>query len=77
MELIYREEFYEIIGKCTEAKIAPSSVLGRFCHLGQDHFGNKMLYVAQTINYLKVSVNRLGLLINFGRGKLEHKRLIL
>jgi len=34
-------------------------------------------HIAQTLNYLKVSKNNLGLLINFGRGKLEHQRLIL
>ena len=34
-------------------------------------------HIAQTINYLKVSGNKLGLLINFGRGKLEYKRLVL
>ncbi|WP_114749939.1 GxxExxY protein [Pleomorphovibrio marinus] len=33
-------------------------------------------HIAQTINYLKVSRNKLGLLVNFGRGKLEYKRLI-
>lgn len=33
-------------------------------------------HIAQTINYLKVSGNKLGLLVNFGRGKLEHKRLV-
>jgi len=34
-------------------------------------------HIAQTLNYLKVSGNRLGLLVNFGRGKLEYKRLVL
>lgn len=34
-------------------------------------------HLAQTINYLKVTQNKLGLLINFGRGKLEYKRLVL
>ena len=32
--------------------------------------------IAQTLNYLKVSGYRLGLIINFGKGKLEYKRLI-
>lgn len=33
-------------------------------------------HIAQTLNYLKVSNNKLGLLINFGRSKLEYKRLV-
>ena len=32
--------------------------------------------IAQTLNYLKVSDSKVGLLINFGRRKLEYKRLI-
>jgi GxxExxY protein len=32
--------------------------------------------VAQTLNYLKVSGCKIGLLVNFGRSKLEYKRLI-
>lgn len=35
------------------------------------------LFIAQTINYLKVSGNKLGLLINFGEAKLGVKRLVL
>jgi GxxExxY protein len=34
-------------------------------------------HIAQTINYLTVSKNKLGLLVNFKRGKLEFKRLVL
>lgn len=33
-------------------------------------------HIAQTINYLKVSGCKVGLLINFGRTKLEYKRLV-
>jgi GxxExxY protein len=32
--------------------------------------------IAQTLNYLKVSRFRVGILINFGRASLEYKRLI-
>jgi len=33
-------------------------------------------HIAQTINYLKVSGSKLGILVNFGRGSLEYKRLV-
>ncbi len=33
-------------------------------------------HYAQTINYLKVSGNKLALLVNFARGKLEYKRIV-
>jgi GxxExxY protein len=33
-------------------------------------------HIAQTINYLKVSNNRLGLLVNFGKERVEYKRLV-
>jgi GxxExxY protein len=32
--------------------------------------------IAQTLNYLKASGNRIGLIINFGRAKMDYKRLI-
>ncbi len=34
-------------------------------------------FIAQTLNYLKVSGTSLGLIINFGKTSLEYKRLIL
>jgi len=34
-------------------------------------------FIAQSINYLKVSQNKLALLVNFGELKLNYKRLIL
>ena len=33
-------------------------------------------HIAQTLNYLKVSGNKLALLVNFGRMQLEYKRLV-
>ncbi|MEP7230498.1 MAG: GxxExxY protein [Ginsengibacter sp.] len=32
--------------------------------------------ISQTLNYLKASGNKVGLIVNFGRNSLEHKRLI-
>ena len=33
-------------------------------------------HVAQTINYLKISDSKLGLIVNFARGKMEYKRVL-
>jgi GxxExxY protein len=33
-------------------------------------------HIAQVINYLKVSDNKLALVVNFARGKLEYQRLV-
>jgi len=33
-------------------------------------------HTSQVINYLKVSENKLALLVNFARGKLEYQRLV-
>jgi GxxExxY protein len=30
----------------------------------------------RTVNYLKVSDNKLGLIVNFGKDKLEYKRVV-
>ena len=42
---------------------------------GEDGIHNDVL--AQTLNYLKASCCRIGLIINFGRSKMEYKRLIM
>ena len=34
-------------------------------------------HLAQTINYLKVSGNKLGILVNFGELKMKYKRLVI
>ena len=34
-------------------------------------------YIAQAINYLKVSQNQLALIVNFGELKLSYKRIVL
>lgn len=34
-------------------------------------------FVAQTLNYLKVSRNRLALIVNFGEMKLNYKRIVI
>ena len=34
-------------------------------------------FIAQAINYLKVSQNRLALIVNFGELKLNYKRIVL
>jgi len=33
-------------------------------------------HIAQILNYLRVTGNKIGLIINFGKRRLEHKRLI-
>ena len=39
--------------------------------------GISVNHIAQTLNYLKITGYRVGLLINFGRHKLEYKRLMV
>lgn len=34
-------------------------------------------FVAQAINYLKVSHNKLAIIVNFGKSRLEFKRIVL
>lgn len=120
--LIYKNESYQIIGKCMEVHnelghgfleivykdaleyvfgqdgifyerekpfivkfrdiILPHKFYADFVVMGKIILEVKCVktltdeHIAQTINYLKVSGNKLGLLINFGRGKLTYKRLV-
>ncbi len=122
-EIIYKEESYEIIGKCFEVHnnlgpgfleivykdaleyefqkagipysreekyevnykdiILPHKFFADFIVFGKIILEVKGVssiadeHIAQTINYLKVSGNKLGLLVNFGELKLNSKRLVL
>lgn len=121
-DLIYRNEAYEIIGKCMEVhtelghgflEIVYKDALEKVFKEDGISFEREKKYevdfrgeilkhyfyadfvvldkiileikcvsfltndhIAQCLNYLKVSENKLALLINFGRGKLEYKRII-
>jgi len=123
MDLIYKEESYQIIGKCMEVHnelghgfleivykdaleflFDKNDILYEREKIYPVYFQNVLLphqfyadfvvfdqiileikscstlndeHIAQTINYLKASKNKLGLLVNFERGKLEYKRLVL
>lgn len=121
-EIIYKEESYQIIGKCMEVHnelghgfleivykdalelafkqdsiyyerekqyevyfrniLLPHNFYADFVVMDKIILEVKCVtalndeHIAQTINYLKVSGNKLGLLVNFGRGKLDYKRLV-
>jgi len=121
-DLIYKEESYQIIGKCMEVHkqlghgfleiVYKDALQLEFEHdkieyerekqydisykgkiLPHYYFADFVIWdkiilevkcckglvdehIAQTINYLKVSDCKLGLLVNFGRGSLEYKRLV-
>ena len=87
-DLIYKEEVFKIIGLCMEVHLMFRNVIlpHKFCAdfvvydriileakakacIIDDH-------IAQTLNYLKVSKNKLALLVDFGRMQLEYKRLV-
>lgn len=122
-DLIYKDESYEIIGKCMEAHnnlgpgfleivykdalelefkkakipferekeykvnykgtILPHKFYADFVVYDKiilelkaiDHISKE--HIAQSINYLKVSGNKLALIVNFGELKLEYKRIVL
>ena len=120
--LVYKEEAYEIIGKCMEVHrelghgfleiVYKDALEMLFCQSNIPYerekeynvvFKNVILphkfyadfvvydkiilevksaaglvdeHISRTLNYLKVSGNKLGLLVNFGRMQLEYKRLV-
>jgi len=123
VDLIYKEECYEIIGKCMEAhnNLGPGfleivykdalefefrkadipferekeyEVNYKDIILPHKFYADFVVYdkiilevkgvssiaeefIAQSINYLKVSGNKLALLVNFGELKLNYRRLVL
>ncbi len=122
-EIIYKEESYEIIGKCFEVHnnlgpgfleivykdaleyefkkagipyerekqyivnykdiVLPHKFYADFVVFNKIILEVKAVsgiadeFVAQAINYLKVSNNQLALLVNFGELKLNYKRIVL
>ena len=122
-KLIYKEESYEIIGKCMEVHknlgsgfleivykdaleyefknaeipyerekeyiviykgmILPHKFYADFVVFDKIILEVKGIsgitdeHIAQTINYLKVSGNKLGLIVNFGELSLKYKRVVL
>ncbi len=121
--IIYKEESYEIIGKCMEVhknlgsgfleivykdaleyefknaeipyerekeyivnykgRILPHKFYADFVVFDKIILEVKGIsgisdeHIAQTINYLKVSGNKLGLIVNFGELSLNYKRIVL
>ena len=75
----YKNESFEIIGICMNAHrfFADFVVLQKIIleiKVAENELANDQ--IAQTINYLKASGCKIGLLVNFGRLWLEYKRLI-
>jgi GxxExxY protein len=78
--LYTREKMYEVIYK---GKILPHRFYADF--VVEDKIilevkANKQIaneFIAQTINYLKVSGNKVGVLINFGEASLNFNRIVL
>ena len=121
-DLIYKEESYQIIGKCMEVHrnlgygfleivykdaleyefrkagikyvrekeylvnykgiILPHRFYADFIIMDKIILEVKAVsgiapeFIAQAINYLKISENRLALIVNFGTNKLQHKRVV-
>jgi GxxExxY protein len=77
---IEREKKFEIVYK---EKILPHHFFADFVFFDEIIVEIKAIdkeindeHIAQTLNYLKISDCRVGLIINFGRKSLEYKRLI-
>jgi GxxExxY protein len=77
---IEREKKFEIVYK---EKILPHHFFADFVFFDEIIIEIKAIdkeindeHIAQTLNYLKISDCRVGLIINFGRKSLEYKRLV-
>ena len=73
-EYIYKQENYKIVGICIEVqRILGAGLIFEVKAVS----GITKEHIAQTINYIKLTQGRLGIIANFGNTTLEHKRIIL
>ena len=70
VRIVYRDE---TVGDYVADMVVDGAVIVEVKATAEDH----PVYVAQTLNYLRATGLRVGLLLNFGQPKLKYRRLIL